>query len=119
MKFDKRNLLIILLAFIVLALSIAATYRREYSVHIASYRRTVLTSAQTTVTLPDYFAQEFYIVNRGTGTVYIKWGSGVVNLSTDTKLKSGEATPVMHLPWTTIEMLAETSSAEVEILVGY
>ncbi len=111
--------LIALALIIVTLFNIAATPRQTPYEHRV-YRPTVLTSEQTEIELPSTrIAIHTTIVNRGSGTLYIKFEDGTINTSTDVYLLEGESLQNIDVPWHKLEMLAVTQSAEVMIIVTF
>lgn len=114
-----RRLAVIIL-IIITVLPVVAITPRSQPVSWLVYRPTVLTTEQTSYTIPGgHIAQHTWIVNRGTGTLYIKFEDGTINTSNDFYLSSGESLQNVDVPWKTIELLATGASASVELLVTY
>jgi len=112
--------LAILAVILLVALQAVAVTPRTQPLSWLVERPTVLTTEQTTYTIPGgHIAQHTWIVNRGTGTLYIKFEDGTINTSNDFYLSSGESLQNVDVPWKTIELLATGASASVELLVTY
>lgn len=115
----KRRLNVLLLILLIALPAVAVTPRTQPLSWLVE-RPTVLTTEQTSYTIPGgHIAQHTWIVNRGTGTLYIKFEDGTINTSTDLYLSSGESFQHLDVPWKTIELLATGASASVELLVTY
>lgn len=113
-----KKICAITLLFLTFAAFAAAP--RPYPYQYFVQRPTVLTTEQTTIELPGKLvAIHTTIVNRGGGTLYIKFSEGQINTQTDFYLLSGESLQNIDVPWHTLELLAATQSAEVELLVTY
>lgn len=105
---------------IISAVASFASAPRPYPYQYLVSRPTVLTTEQTEIKLPSkVVAIHTTIVNRGAGTLYIKFADGEINTQSDFYLLSGESLQNIDVPWNTLELLAVTQSAEVEILVTY
>lgn len=111
-----------IIAFILIVITLvstAATPRPSPYEHKV-LRPTVLTTEQTEIELPSTrVAIHTTIVNRGAGTLYIKFDDGTINTSSDVYLQSGESLQNLDVPWHTLELLAVTQSAEVMIIVTF
>ena len=99
---------------------VVAAAPRTQPVSAKVFRETVLTTAQTELTVPNqHYAQHTWIVNRGAGTLYVKFESGTIDTAADFYLLTGESLQNIDVPWRTMELLAVTQSCDVEILVTY
>lgn len=116
----KRHAIAILLVLAAAATVAVSAGWREFPLATYVSRPTVLTTADTTITLPaQYKARETWIINDGTGRVYLHFGAGAVNTATDFFLEPSEAIERISIPWSTLSMRAETSSASVRVLVAF
>ena len=101
------------------ALTIAAVYRPQPLAGVA-FRPTVLTSADTTLTMPGgYKANTTILVNDGTGRCYFNFTDVAVNTSTDMYVEADEALPPLNVPWNKMHLRAETASATLRIVASY
>lgn len=114
-----KRLAILLLILLVALPAVAVTPRTQPVSHLV-YRPTVLTTEQTSYTIPGgHIAQHTTITNDGTGTLYIKFADGTINTSNDFYLLPSESLQGIDVPWKTIELLATGSSVNSRILVSY
>jgi hypothetical protein len=117
MKMKKIIAGIIILSILI---PVVAAAPRTQPVSSKVFRETVLTTAQTELVIPNqHYAQHTWIVNRGAGTIYLKFEAGTIDTATDFYVLSGESLQNIDVPWRPMELLAVTQSADVEILVTY
>jgi len=112
---------VIIITLIVLVfVSLAATWRRTYPISGMSASYTVLTTAQTTITLPNnFYAQHSWIINRGTSNIAYRFDNLTVVPSECCQLKPGEALQNIDIPFTSISFLAVSQSGSIDLIVSY
>lgn len=110
---------VILITLIVLTfLTVAGTYRRDYPISGMSGPYTILTTSQTTITLP-FPAKHSWIINRGSSNVAYRFDAQTVVPANCCVLKPGEALQNVDIPFASISFLAITQSGSIELIVSY
>jgi hypothetical protein len=111
---------LLLIALAVLAVTAVAASWRQFPLSTACFRPTVLTTADTTLSVPGgYKAIQTIIVNDGTGRCYVNFSDVPINTATDMFVEPNEALPALPTPWSKMHLRAETASANMRILVSY
>lgn len=101
------------------AVLIAAAYRPQPLAGV-TFRPTVLTNADTTLTMPGgYKANTTLLVNDGTGRCYFNFTDTAINTSTDMYVEADEALPPINVPWAKMHLRAESASATLRIVASY
>jgi hypothetical protein len=118
----KRRIgFLVLLALAILAgvLFVAASYR-DTPLSGVAFRPTVLTSADTTLTMPGgYRANQTLIVNDGAGRCYFNFTDTAVNTTNDMYIEADEALPPINVPWNKMHLRASSASATLRIVASY
>lgn len=109
---------IIVTLIILVFISLAAGFRRNYPIGGRCTPYTVLTTAQTTVTLP-FNAQHSWIINRGQSNIAYRFDSETVVPNECCQLKPGESLQNIDIPYSSISFLAVSQSGSVELIVSY
>lgn len=114
----QRFGIFVMLLVILLLVMVAATYRTS-PLSGTAFRPTVLTSADTTLTIPEgYKANQTLLVNDGTGRCYVNFSDTAINTATDFFVEPNESVP-LNVPWSKMHLKATTASAEMRIVASY
>ncbi len=121
MKFVNSTRMLFIAAILIIAIvSVAAKWRTAPLSGYTPTPYTVLTSADTTVTVPgSYNAVQWVISNDGTGQLYLSFDGTAVDTATDTYIKSGECLANVNIPFRTLKMKTTGASSTVRVWISY